>query len=587
MITTAAQRLHRRKGLSRHWLAQGLQLFPLCLSLCLPLCLRASTVTGNLITSTGNPYVTNILFTPLSTPLVAGSLTIASRPTNVITASDGSFSVPLKNGNYLVNLGQFRKDSFFIAVPNDNNSYSLNSLITNNLSYTYGGSAIGLYGDGDVNGDGILSTLDTAAIDKWLLTGTNLTTSQQQRADLDGDGIITWLDREVINALILGTYANTSQANAQGKWIHGKSMTVDINGNFVIGTNRDANAKLEVVGAGLIQGALYLGGQDWGLAGDLFFWDLSSATYYDPFYMFDGDVHISSISPHGNGDVIIGSGAGNLVAVQTGLRFQVAIPTTFQSTLTGDGSGLTNLSSALNPNLASSATSAALTNLIKAAQSGTMQLSNLLAMGITNIIAGTNAVIYTNNGTLVINGAASGGSAGAATATNCIFNLSIGSAMLAATNMPYYGGGYQDLELSFPRTNNAGTDIALSATWQFIVPADYATNTGSLRLTSLLTATNGPNASNVVWRASFIHAENGSTTDLHVGSYGTAYLVTNAWSACFNCTNQIAVNTIAFTNQSGLSANGFGVLKIERVSTSDGYVGAVSLIGATLEYGKQ
>ena len=153
--------------------------------------------------------------------------------------------------------------------------------------------------------------------------------------------------------------------------------------------------------------------------------------------------------------------------------------------------------------------------------------------------------------------------------------------------MPAFDGSYQSWELQFPRTNVAGGDIALSANWQFVVPNDYTTNTMSLRLIHSITATNGPNSSNVVWRASFLHSESGSTTDLRVGSFGTAYLVTNTWAACYNCTNQIAINTIAFTNQSGLSPNGFGILKLERVSTSDTYVGAAALVGVTLEYVKQ
>ena len=49
-------------------------------------------------------------------------------------------------------------------------------------------------------------------------------------------------------------------------------------------------------------------------------------------------------------------------------------------------------------------------NAIAAKQSGSITLSNLIAMGITNIVAGTNAIIYTNNGTLVVNGTGGGGS---------------------------------------------------------------------------------------------------------------------------------------------------------------------------------
>jgi hypothetical protein len=170
--------------------------------------------------------------------------------------------------------------------------------------------------------------------------------------------------------------------------------------------------------------------------------------------------------------------------------------------------------------------------------------------------------------------------------TNGSIQLAINNAKPALTNQPAFEGNYLADELLFPRTNTVGTDIALSANWSFVVPTRYATNTAIVRIIHSITATNGPNASNVVWRASFIHSESGSTTDLRVGTFGTAYLVTNAWAACFNCTNQAAISTIAFTNESGLSPGGLGILKLERVSTSDGYVGAASLIGLQIDYGE-
>jgi len=97
----------------------------------------ASIITGNLLTTSGNAYVTNALFTPLSTPLASGVNTIASTSTNVLAAANGSFSVTLKQGNYLVTIGGLRHDSFIISVPDDANTYNVNSLITNGLTFNY------------------------------------------------------------------------------------------------------------------------------------------------------------------------------------------------------------------------------------------------------------------------------------------------------------------------------------------------------------------------------------------------------------------------------------------------------------------
>ena len=99
--------------------------------------LAASIITGNIQNTSGNAYVTNALFAPLSTPLVSGTNIIASTPTNVVAAANGSFSVTLKQGNYLVTLGNLRHDSFTISVPNDANTYNVNSLITSALTYNY------------------------------------------------------------------------------------------------------------------------------------------------------------------------------------------------------------------------------------------------------------------------------------------------------------------------------------------------------------------------------------------------------------------------------------------------------------------
>ncbi len=136
-VSQAAIRLHRRRGPSRWWLKQGIPVMLLINCMLLPASGIASIITGNLQNTSGNPYATNALFAPLSTPLASGNNTIASTSTNVVAAANGSFSVTLKQGNYLVTIGNVRHDSFVISVPNDANTYNLNSVITNALTFNY------------------------------------------------------------------------------------------------------------------------------------------------------------------------------------------------------------------------------------------------------------------------------------------------------------------------------------------------------------------------------------------------------------------------------------------------------------------
>jgi len=72
----------------------------LLLALCTPSPSRAATISGNLQTTSGNPYVTNALFAPLSTPLASGTNIIASTPTNIVAGANGSFSLTLKQGTW-------------------------------------------------------------------------------------------------------------------------------------------------------------------------------------------------------------------------------------------------------------------------------------------------------------------------------------------------------------------------------------------------------------------------------------------------------------------------------------------------------
>src|SRR5439155_1459019 len=96
-----------------------------------------STITGTIQNTSGNPYATNALFAPLSRPLAIGSSIIASTPTNVIAAANGTYSVSLKQGDYLVTFGGLHRDSVLISVSDDSNTYNLNSLITNAMTFSY------------------------------------------------------------------------------------------------------------------------------------------------------------------------------------------------------------------------------------------------------------------------------------------------------------------------------------------------------------------------------------------------------------------------------------------------------------------
>lgn len=79
-------------------------------------------------------------------------------------------------------------------------------------------------------------------------------------------------------------------------------------------------------------------------------------------------------------------------------------------TITNQG---TNVVPAVDASIiASVAWANSISNLAASKQSGSFLLSNLLAMGISNIVAGTNMHIQTNSGALVLNSTASGGGGG-------------------------------------------------------------------------------------------------------------------------------------------------------------------------------
>lgn len=236
---------------------------------------------------------------------------------------------------------------------------------------------------------------------------------------------------------------------------------------------------------------------------------------------------------------------------------------------TGGGSGITNL---FSPTL-SNAT-------IKPLVVGVGDLAG--ATNTTGEIRGIEAgsgVLLTPNGSNYVLSVTSGVLSG----TTNFFNLSVQAAKLPATNYPAIDGGWQAWETVYSETNAEGNRATLDASWQFMVPTDYAPNSLKLLINYSLLATNGPNTSNVVWGASILSIRSGTTNNVHTNSFGAYAKGSNDWIAKYDGTN-IVTNLVINLDSSGLQARDLSVIKVGRFSTEDTYGGAVSLHGLQLEY---
>src|SRR5579859_1320690 len=146
----------RRRGITAAWLAVvALGILSLEWGTC-----QGSTITGTIVNTSGQAISTNVLFTPLSTPLINGSTTVPSTLTNVLTAVDGTFAVALGPGKYKVTIGGAAKDSLLIGVPNDSATYALNALAitTDNFAYNLAVVFEQLANKGQTNGYAGLGT---------------------------------------------------------------------------------------------------------------------------------------------------------------------------------------------------------------------------------------------------------------------------------------------------------------------------------------------------------------------------------------------------------------------------------------------
>lgn len=208
--------------------------------------------------------------------------------------------------------------------------------------------------------------------------------------------------------------------------------------------------------------------------------------------------------------------------------------------------------------------------------------TNGVRIGLVTNLNFIGATGYLSGATAIVSGGSGGGSV---TGTTNFLNLSVQAAKLPLTNYTGIDAGNQDWELIYYKTNAEGSISSLSGTWQFIVPADYATNSMLVRIYSTLLQTNGPNTSNTIFRASVLRATpSDATVDLHTNVFGAPLSGTNTWTASYVGTNKMKSVTIALGTNSMLAAGDWCLLKLDRDASDDTYGGVTSVVGLQLEY---
>lgn len=107
------------------------------------------------------------------------------------------------------------------------------------------GSTIIEGGDGDVDGNGVVSPRDALLVQNYLNGGGALNIASYARADLNGDGSVTSADHLGIIAILNGTPLNTVRQNAKG--LQDRHIFFTDAGNVGIGT-MNPGQELDVVG---------------------------------------------------------------------------------------------------------------------------------------------------------------------------------------------------------------------------------------------------------------------------------------------------------------------------------------------------
>ncbi|MFN7140283.1 MAG: hypothetical protein ACK4UN_13185 [Limisphaerales bacterium] len=122
---------------------------PLAILLAIGYCLlailpqaKAATVTNRLTTASGAPIRTNVIFQPISTPLIIDGQQILSQTVSTMTDTNGSYSVQLAAGDYQVKNGGLARDTLVISVPHTNSTFHLEALVSQELTYIWKHSPI-------------------------------------------------------------------------------------------------------------------------------------------------------------------------------------------------------------------------------------------------------------------------------------------------------------------------------------------------------------------------------------------------------------------------------------------------------------
>jgi len=214
-------------------------------------------------------------------------------------------------------------------------------------------------------------------------------------------------------------------------------------------------------------------------------------------------------------------------------------------------------------------------------------LSQSAGSNLVVVLSGTNTFVTmtSTNGTnfYTVNSTASGGVIG----TTNFMNLSVQAAKLPATNYPGIDAGWQAWETVYYETNAEGARVTLEANWQFMVPHDYSTNSLQLLINYSLLATNGPNASNVIFGVSCNPIRSGTTNNVHTNGFGFTAWGTNDWIAKYDGTNIVTNLVINLGTNAAFKALDLSVLKLSRDAVNDTYGGAVSVHALQLMYTRQ
>lgn len=98
---------------------------------------------------------------------------------------------------------------------------------TNDVSIVATGGVYFTGGNGDVNGDGKLTTVDIALLKRWLAFGTNFDATTYSRADVNGDGLVNTLDVDLMRKVVLGIIPR-NMMSGNGKWIASRRSRTEV-----------------------------------------------------------------------------------------------------------------------------------------------------------------------------------------------------------------------------------------------------------------------------------------------------------------------------------------------------------------------